>query len=290
MTSHDCVMKVRKLLHIKKVGHTGTLDPNVEGVLPICIGEATKIIPFLLDLKKVYIAEIILGRTTTTEDSDGETVQEEKVTLPPSDTEINRVLHQYTGKIEQTPPMYSAVKVKGKRLYEYARKNLEVERPVRQIMIYNIERLPIQSCTINDRIRMKVTCSKGTYIRTLCVDIGKALGFLAHMGFLQRIESDSFHLNETVTFMDIGNKVSENKLEDLLFPIKRGLEHLDTLYVDQQMKQKIFYGQKLPMPNKQMLTNPFKVMYQEELLAIYENHAKNEHEIKPIRVFNIHKN
>src|SRR5690625_4579863 len=148
MTSHDCVMKVRKLLHIKKVGHTGTLDPNVEGVLPICIGEATKIIPFLLDLKKVYIAEIILGRTTTTEDSDGETVQEEKVTLPPSDTEINRVLHQYTGKIEQTPPMYSAVKVKGKRLYEYARKNLEVERPVRQIMIYNIERLPIQSCTI----------------------------------------------------------------------------------------------------------------------------------------------
>src|SRR5699024_6622885 len=145
-------MKIRKLLKIKKVGHTGTLDPNVEGVLPICIGEATKIIPFLTDLKKVYIADIALGKSTTTEDSDGDTVEEINVTNIPNELEIDQVFQHFTGVIDQTPPIYSAVKVKGKRLYEYARKNMEVERPVRQVTIYKLERLPLEAPHVNNRM------------------------------------------------------------------------------------------------------------------------------------------
>lgn len=288
MTSHDCVMKVRKLLHIKKVGHTGTLDPNVEGVLPICIGEATKIIPFLSDLQKVYIAEIALGKSTTTEDTDGEVVEVRKVTQAPSDEEVKEVLQKFTGKIEQTPPIYSAIKVKGKRLYEYARKGIDVERPVRHVTVFSIEKLPLNSETTNERIRMKVTCSKGTYIRTLCVDIGEKLGYPAHMAYLQRIESDSFHLDETYTFSDIQQKVNNHQdIEALLLPIDQGLRHLYTLNVDEDIKEKVLYGQKLPLPKKHIETNPFKVMFQDKLLAIYEKHPKNKHEIKPVRVFNL---
>lgn len=285
-TSFDCVMKVRKLLNIKKVGHTGTLDPGVEGVLPICVGEATKIIPFLLQLQKVYIADVALGKSTTTEDSDGEVVAKKEVIHPPSDEEINEVLQQFEGEIKQIPPIYSAVKVKGKRLYEYARKQIDVERPERNVTIYNIEKLQKDENHTNERFRIKVTCSKGTYIRTLCVDIGKQLGFPAYMAYLQRTESDSFQLNETITFTEIEK---ENHKEILLLPTARGLTHLDTLQVDEQIKRKVLQGQKLPIPNEQLKTEPFKIMHKDELLAIYKKHRKNEHEIKPVRVFNIHK-
>ena len=129
MTSHDCVMKIRRMLQTKKVGHTGTLDPSVEGVLPICVGEATKIISFLLPLHKQYIADVFLGRSTTTEDADGETVEEKTLDSVPTEEEIRQVLASFTGEIIQIPPMYSAIKVNGKKLYEYARENIEIERP-----------------------------------------------------------------------------------------------------------------------------------------------------------------
>lgn len=289
VTSHDCVMKIRKLLKIKKVGHTGTLDPNVEGVLPICVGEATKIIPFLLDLKKVYIADVALGKSTTTEDSDGETMESTEVVHPPSDAEIESVLRQFIGEIEQMPPLYSAVKIKGKRLYEYARENRYVERPKRHVTIYRLERLPLESKS-NNRFRIKVSCSKGTYIRTLCVDIGKKLGFPAHMSYLERIESDSFRKSETVTFEQIEAKLDEDKADELLFPIGRGLEHIDSFSVDERTKQKVLHGQKLPGPQEKFRTSVFKVMHKHELLAIYEINRNNQEEIRPVRVFNIHKN
>src|SRR5690625_1719135 len=175
-TSHDCVFKIRKLTGIKKVGHTGTLDPNVEGVLPICIGEATKVIPFIQNLPKTYMAEIYLGKATTTEDSDGEITSEKIVEKLPSDEEIADVLTQFTGKIKQQVPLYAAVKVKGKKLYEYARKNIPVERPIREVMIYQLERIDSEKSASYNRIQIRVKCSKGTYIRTLSVDIGNALG------------------------------------------------------------------------------------------------------------------
>lgn len=289
ITSHDCVVKVRQLLQIKKVGHTGTLDPLVEGVLPICVGEATKIIPFLADFKKTYIADISLGKATTTEDLEGEVVLSERVIQPPTDEEIDEVLQSFVGNIIQVPPMYSAVKVKGKRLYEYAREGKSVERPQRKVTIRQIERIETSVNPSNTSFRIKVTCSKGTYIRTLCVDIGKALGYPAHMAYLQRIESDTFHLHDAVTFRDIEENIKENNVEQILFPIDRGLSHLDTFQVNRKTKQKVLHGQKLPVPQIPIKTDPFKVMFQDELLAIYTLHKHNNYEIKPIRVFNIHK-
>lgn len=286
LTSHDCVMKVRKLLHIKKIGHTGTLDPEVEGVLPICIGEATKIIPFLLHLKKAYIADVYLGYSTTTEDREGEIVAEKEVVSLPTNEEINNVLQKFHGEIKQVPPMYSAVKVKGKKLYEYARENKEVERPERVVTIYELTRLEEK---LNNPFRIKVTCSKGTYIRTLCVDIGRELGYPSHMSYLKRVESDSFMMSETVTFPELEEAIRKEEVEKLLYPIEHGLRHLDVFFVDRDLKQKVLQGQKLPIPTKCPKTDPFIIMHEDELLAIYEKHKINKNEIKPIRVFNIHK-
>lgn len=288
MTSHDCVARLRKLLQKKKMGHTGTLDPGVEGVLPICVGEATKIIPFLTPLKKVYIADVALGTSTTTEDAEGEVVEEKKVDVPPSDEEIENVLQTFVGQVNQVPPMYSAVKIKGKKLYEYARDNIEVERPKRTITIYKLQRIKNELNESKNSFRIKVTCSKGTYIRTLCVDIGAQLRYPAHMAYLQRIETDSIKLEETVTFEEINEAQAQGNLNGILIPIGNLLSHFESWQVDAQTKRKILHGQKLPFP-AELTTNIFKVMHQNELLAIYERHEENENEMKPVRVFNMYK-
>lgn len=289
LTSHDCVHRIRKLTKCKKVGHTGTLDPNVEGVLPICIGEATKIIPFLQNLRKTYVADIYLGKATTTEDSYGEVIAEKLVEQLPTDAEIAEVLLRFTGEITQKTPMYSAVKVKGKKLYEYARENIPVEQPMRNVTIYQLDRIQSDRQKKNNPIGIRVVCSKGTYIRTLSVDIGRALGYPAHMSYLLREESDSFTLDETFTFSEIEAATENNELQNLLFPMDRALKHLPTLEVDANMKRRVLQGQKLLLP-KVTLTNPFKIMHGTELLAIYELHQQNKDVIKPIRVFNLHKN
>ncbi len=286
LTSHDCVFKLRKILGIKKVGHTGTLDPDVEGVLPICIGEATKIIPYLSDLKKVYIAKLTLGTTTETEDSSGKILEEVSVDAFPTEEKIKEVLEKFTGKIKQTPPMYSAVRVKGKRLYEYARENIEVERPEREIVIHELDLLSIDKAT--NSMNLKISCSRGTYIRTLCVDIGAELNYPAHMSYLKRIESDSFKENETVTLNEIEASVNNHRFNELLFPISRALNHIDTYSVDKEMRKLILFGQKLPLPetNKFVLGKPYKVMYNQELLAIYHIDPENIEQIRALRVFN----
>ena len=140
MTSHDCVFKLRKILHTKKIGHGGTLDPDVEGVLPICVGKGTKVIEYMVDSGKTYEGEITLGFATTTEDVSGEIVEKKPVTTPLSTEQIDQAMAEMTGEITQIPPMFSAVKVNGKRLYEYARNGEEVERPQRKAMIYSFER------------------------------------------------------------------------------------------------------------------------------------------------------
>lgn len=287
LTSHDCVMKVRKLFKMKKVGHTGTLDPEVEGVLPICLGEATKIIPYL-EGKKIYVAQVYLGKATETEDQTGKIISEKTVDDLPSDKEINDVLKQFLGKIIQIPPMYSAVKVKGKRLYEYARANIEVERPKREVIIYNISRLNDHLIHISrNEFRFKVTCSKGTYIRTLCVDIGKKLGYPAHMSYLKRTESDGFTEKDAVTFSRIKQAVTHNEQSELLHPIDSGLRHLDVIQVDKDLKSRVLNGQKLKSQNLNFKTDPFLIKYKEDVLAIYK--TENESIIRPARVFNVNK-
>lgn len=281
-TSHDCVFKLRKILGQKKVGHTGTLDPEVEGVLPICLGEGTKVIPFLTGHVKEYIADIQLGRSTTTEDALGETVTQTSQFDMPSDTEINRILNMFTGNISQVPPMYSAVKVRGKKLYEYARQGIEIERPVRQIMIHELEQL--ENDVASGVIRVRVVCSKGTYIRTLCVDIGKALGIPAHMGTLIRTVSDGISFKETVTFTELEEKALQKEASSLLLPVERLLTYMDAIQLNEATAKRVSYGQKLPLPEKHVGTDPFKMMYEDKLLAIYE---KRGNIIKPVRVFNL---
>lgn len=283
VTSFDCVRDIRRLLQIKKVGHSGTLDPEVEGVLPVCIGEATKVIPFLQKHKKTYEAEVRLGIATTTEDKTGDVIEKKEVTRHPTKEKIDQVLHSFNGTIVQVPPMYSAVKVKGKRLYEYARAGIEVERPQREVTIHSICRLNEYDMETNT-FRFRVTCSKGTYIRTLCVDIGKKLGFPAHMSFLLRTESDSFHLNETVTIADVKEAVERNNVEHVLQPIERSLTHLDSFHVDEETKRKVLYGQKLPRPLQSFRTEEVVLIFQRQLLAIYK---VRQNELKPVRVFNI---
>ncbi len=179
MTSHDCVFRLRKILKTKKVGHTGTLDPDVTGVLPICIGKATKVAEYITDAGKTYEGEVTIGFSTTTEDASGEIVETKKVNRTIQREEILQILQSLTGEIKQTPPMFSAVKVSGTRLYEYARKGIEVERPTRVVTIYSIDLLDDRDVFKGDEtisFRFRVSCSKGTYIRTLAVTIGQILG------------------------------------------------------------------------------------------------------------------
>lgn len=286
MTSHDCVVKIRNILHTKKVGHTGTLDPEVEGVLPICIGEATKIVPFLTDTSKTYVATLTLGSSTDTEDQTGEIVHTHKLTSPFSEQEIEEVLQLFVGEIFQQVPLYSAVKVNGMKLYEYARANLPVDRPFRNVTIHGIHFI---SSSFNEKahtqsIQFEVTCSKGTFIRTLCVDIGKKLGFPAHMSSLVRTASGNISELDTLSLEKLTQKVKKDE-EIPLLPMYKGLHHLEQLTVDQDTKQKVLYGQKLPLTKNVPATDFFSVMHQKELLAIYQLHP-NGKEIKPVRVFN----
>ncbi|MCT2534568.1 tRNA pseudouridine(55) synthase TruB [Aquibacillus koreensis] len=286
-TSHDCVMKVRRLYKTKKVGHTGTLDPEVEGVLPICIGQATKIVPFLTDTNKTYIAEATIGFSTETEDSHGSVIDKVALTTPITSSMIESVLKEYQGTITQVPPMYSAVKVNGKKLYEYAREGKEVERPNRKVFIKELELLTTSEPTIHQTqpFTFRVVCSKGTYIRTLCVDIGKALGYPAHMSELERTQTGSFDKSNTVTFGQIEEAVENGKEEELLSPMKKGVDHLDVLHIDDPLLFKVKNGQKLPLPSPLPKTNPFQVQHRNELVAIYQIHPTNEAEIKPLRIF-----
>lgn len=284
ITSHDCVVKVRRILGTKKVGHTGTLDPGVEGVLAICIGEATKLVPYMTAHRKTYEAEITLGLATTTEDSEGEVVEEKQIDRIISEKEIDHILQSFQGEIIQVPPMYSAVKVKGKKLYEYAREGKQVERPRRNITIYHIERLspPLD----NHRFYFLVECSQGTYIRTLCVDIGKKLGYPAHMSNLIRTQAASFTKKDTVTLEELENAKARNRENEYLLPLENGLPHLDQIHVTSDIKEKVSHGQKLPKPNDPIHSNPFAIFYKERLIAIYQLDDVDPSIIRPVRVFN----
>ncbi len=204
MTSHDCVMKIRRLFQTKKVGHTGTLDPDVNGVLPICIGKATKVVEYMSGYSKEYSGEVTIGYSTTTEDKSGEQVEVKKVTDRWSKDELLQVLDSFKGTITQIPPMYSAVKINGKKLYEYARAGQTVERPERRVTIHSLQLLSdISYKEDTASFAFNVHCSKGTYVRTLAVDIGQKLGYPAHMSDLVRTASGPYSLQDSITFEEL---------------------------------------------------------------------------------------
>lgn len=240
MTSHDCVMKVRRMLGTKKVGHTGTLDPDVDGVLPICVGRATKLVQFLTAETKEYIGEVTVGYSTTTEDASGEIVERRPVTRDFSQADIEDVLRSMIGTQKQTPPMYSAVKVNGKKLYEYARAGMEVERPQRKVTIFELDLLGnIQQQDGLLKFKFRVRGSKGIFIRTVAVTIGEKLGLPAHMSDLQRARSGHFKLNDCVTFEQIEAR------DFKLLTISEALVEFPTVTVDDWVEKLIRNGVKL---------------------------------------------
>ncbi|MBC1414939.1 tRNA pseudouridine(55) synthase TruB [Listeria innocua] len=289
MTSHDCVFKLRKILHTKKVGHTGTLDPEVEGVLPICIGRATKLAEYVTDEGKVYVAEITLGKSTTTEDATGETVAT-KALAEISAEELQATLTKLTGKITQIPPMFSAVKVNGKKLYEYARAGIEVERPSRQVDIYSLVRLdgvsPITES--NPTFKLEISCGKGTYIRTLAVMIGELLGYPAHMSKLERTRSGFFKKEDCLTLAEIDEKMQANDT-DFLYPLEKGIESMAKLEINEDIHAKVLNGVLLPKSLFQTVENEPRValIFQEKLTAIYKPHPEKKDLFKPEKVIEL---
>lgn len=289
LTSHDCVFKLRKILKTKKVGHTGTLDPDVTGVLPICIGRATKVAEYLTEAGKAYEGEVTLGFSTTTEDASGDRVTEKTVTETFTREQILEVLQSLTGVIQQTPPMFSAVKVNGKKLYEYARAGIEVERPTRNVTIYELELLDDRKEFIGETIsfRFRVRCSKGTYIRTLAVMIGERLGYPAHMSDLIRIESAGFTLEECKTLEQIQELMELGQSAAFLRPLEQGLFHLPKFQINDKVSKKVLNGAVLAQPEELAIEKgePFVMMDQNgRALAIYQVHPTKEKLIKPIKV------
>lgn len=269
-TSHDVVNIVRKKLGKIKTGHTGTLDPNAMGVLPICIGKATKLSEYIASSIKEYKAIVTLGTTTTTQDNIGNIVEEKKVTCTKAD--IINVINLFKGDLMQTPPMYSAIKINGKKLYELARAGQEIERKQRKITIYNIK---VTKFIDTKNFEITVLCSKGTYIRTLCNDIGNKLGCGAHMSFLLRTRTGNFYIKNSIKLESLDKILEENRLKDILIPIDNILLDYKKFIVYNKANKFLYNGNKISfnyIKNKQNLKQNEKVVIYDEsnnIVGIY---------------------
>lgn len=250
-TSHDVVAKLRGILKQKKIGHTGTLDPDATGVLPVCLGKATKLCDMLTEKEKAYKAVMILGRATDTQDITGTVTNStdiEAMRNKVSDEMIKEVINSFVGEYSQIPPMYSAIKVNGKKLYELARKGIEIERQARNVFIYKIENISINY----PEISMEVHCSKGTYIRTLCHDIGLKLDTYACMTELERIKSGIFMKETAITLEEVEKLVSENKISEHIIPIDSVFNGIDKIAIkdntkNQYLSKLLYNGNSIPL-------------------------------------------
>ena len=253
MTSHDVVNRIRKIFKTKKVGHCGTLDPDATGVLVVAVNKATKLLQFLTADNKEYIATLSLGTATDTYDASGQ-VTATKEYVPISDKKILACLNSFVGEQEQIPPMHSAIKVKGKKLYEYARNNETVEIPKRVITIDYIELISI----VDNLVKFKVGCSKGTYIRSLCFDIAKKLDYPGHMYSLIRSKSGDFSLSDSYSLEEIENGEFE------ILSMEEALSNYPKLVVDDE--NIIYHGKKI----KSKINHQVAIYNQNnKVLAIY---------------------
>ena len=295
-TSHDVVAKLRGILKQKKIGHTGTLDPDATGVLPVCLGSATKLCDMLTDKVKAYEAEFVLGKSTDTQDISGTILNEvdiQKYKEWLGDEKITEAILSFVGKYDQLPPMYSAIKVNGKKLYELAREGKEVERKTRQVEILSIDILKIDFPYVS----MRVECSKGTYIRTLCHDIGEKLQVYGTMTKLERIKSGSFEIKDAIKLSKVEELVKgendENKsgesLKDYVVPADSMFENLSAYAVPENQAKYLLNGNSLLID---------KIMLREdkhtELVRVYDwdgkfvgVYKKNEKDklLKPEKLF-----
>ena len=267
MTSHDAVFKLRKILKEKKIGHGGTLDPDVTGVLPIAVGKATRLIEYMQEEGKVYEGKITLGFSTTTEDASGDVVEVTPVSPELSQEMVDQTMATFVGQIVQIPPMYSAVKVDGRKLYEYARAGQEVERPKRTIEISSFERTsPMVAEGDLVRFTFRVKCGKGTYVRTLSVDLGAKLGYASHMSKLERTGSAGLTLDDALTLAEISDLVEK---EDFSFlrPLELGIGDLPTVELTSEQVTEVSFGRRISLETNVDLLAAF---HQDKLIAILE--------------------
>lgn len=257
VTSNDVVNKVKRMLNVK-VGHTGTLDPNATGVLPLLLGKGTKFSKYLINHDKKYIATLKLGVKTTTADVEGEIIEREDVDENIFDEKyISEVLKCFVGNLIQTPPIYSAIKVKGKKLYEYARNNIEIKIPKRNIEIYSINLIEFNK--EDKTIMFEVECAKGTYIRSLCEDIAEKLGTIGYMKELRRTKVGEFCLAEAVTIEELeNNKANEIWLKNKIISLEDLLKNNGCINLKKKEIQKFFNGVKLKCSNENGI---YKIFY-----------------------------
>lgn len=242
-SSNQALQQVRKLYRARKAGHCGSLDPLATGILPVCLGEATKFSSYLLGANKTYRAICRLGETTTTGDAEGEVVERRPVTVDAK--QVERSLTQFVGEIEQIPPMYSALKHQGKRLYQLAREGIQVERKARRVTIYQ---LVLLSCS-SDSMSFEVSCSKGTYIRTLAEDIGAVLGCGAHLTALRRSAVDSFLEQDGISIEQLQEQEQQDRdqLDALLLPVTRAVTQFPELVLDASSCLMISQGKRIQL-------------------------------------------
>lgn len=288
MTSHDVIQWVRKVFNEKRVGHNGTLDPGAAGVLPVFIGKATKIIPYIHEDRKVYRTEIIFGKSMDTQDQFGQVIKEQIPNFSLND--LNCALNTFTGRIQQKPPMYSAIKIKGKKLYEYARQGESIDVPTREIIVHSIE---LMHHNIPYNAFLNIECSKGTYVRSLCADIGESLGCGAYMGFLLRIGSGAFSISSSYTLEEIESRYIKGLIKDILLPIDFPLGNYPKIHIKESAQRSLENGN--PIYPQGIITH-MKGYNEDTLTMVYCNKRflaigkilyekeKERYYLKPLRV------
>lgn len=258
MTSFDVVRKIKKIAKQKKVGHTGTLDPEATGVLPVCLGKATKIIDYIMNDDKSYYVEFKLGVITTTYDLEGEVIEEKDISSL-NEKLVEKAINTFIGEYEQVPPMYSALKKDGVRLYELARKGIEIEREGRLVNIIDIKNININLPYVS----MDVTCSKGTYIRSLCYDIGNKLGVGATVTVLSRTQTSCFYAEDSINIEEL----NEDNINENLISIEKALDKYPRLNVNERFAKLLINGVKVAdkrVNNSTIEMNKLYVVYQED--------------------------
>jgi tRNA pseudouridine55 synthase len=283
VSSNDIMQKVKRIFQANKAGHTGALDPLATGMLPICLGEATKFSQFLLDSDKRYLVTAKLGERTDTSDADGQVVEKREVNV--SEAEILNALEAFRGKILQVPTMFSALKHNGKPLYEYARAGITVEREARPITIFELKFIAYESPFLT----LEVHCSKGTYIRTLIDDLGEKLHCGAHVTMLRRLKVADYPADKMLNFDDL-QKIAENAplatLDSLLLPLDSAVARLPKLNLDQQQTISVKFGQRVKFANDQQIYGQVRLFDNEgDFIGVAE--IRSDNVIRPSRMVNI---
>jgi len=280
LSSNAALQKVKRLFFAKKAGHTGALDPLASGILPICLGQSTKVAGFLLDDDKRYFVRGQLGQMTDTGDAEGEIIKNQPFEHLTNE-EIRTAVNQFVGDIEQIPPMYSALKKDGQPLYKLARQGIEIDRPPRPVTIHHIDYLGYE----NGIVSLEVACSKGTYIRTLIEDIGNKLGCGAHVIELRRTGFAHIDIAQTIKFSDLENLATDDYqlLDEKIFTTQDMLPSIDSLYLDEQQTTDIKYGRSITSNGQGSF----------EVIKLFDNHKQflgigepdEDGSIKPKRLF-----